>query len=582
MAAPAAVARMRSVLHDNFVAARWLDKIVESADGLLPAPPSVGPATLDIARQFVLRIETLGIVWFATGDPRYRDRARQELLAMCGLPDWGGNEFLVTAETVFGAAIGYDWLFDGLSPGEREAVAAAILTKGIAAGLSEFDHDDSAPHWTTSRTNWNLVCNGALMVAALAVAEADPEATGRLFELCRRSIAIGFSLYGPDGGWVEGPGYWHYATEYAVYLLDSLATALGEDFGLGASPGFGETGIFRLHAAGPSGKFFNFADSEEEHSGGYWLFWLAKRYHHPVDAWIERHHRKIHPMDLLWFDPRVRSATSERVSRYHRFQAIDTAMLRGGWRNLQATYLGVKGGANDAARHVHYDLGSFVLDCGGLRWAVDLGPDDYNLPGYFDAAMRSRYYRTGTLGHNTIVVNWQSQPPTARAPIIRTQFKPGLSCIVLDMSEANPGLARARRGFVLIAGSHVAIVDEIVPEAPLASVVWQMHTEAAIDLQGAAATLTQSAADTEPPARFFARIIEPAGLVFARADAAPGDPPGQKPNIGIAKLLVDLAPVEGPLRLAVFLSPVEGEFVDPEWEAFIRRPLDEWGEAPRR
>ncbi len=88
MAAPAAVARMRSVLHDNFVAARWLDKIVESADGLLPAPPSVGPATLDIARQFVLRIETLGIVWFATGDPRYRDRARQELLAMCGLPDW--------------------------------------------------------------------------------------------------------------------------------------------------------------------------------------------------------------------------------------------------------------------------------------------------------------------------------------------------------------------------------------------------------------------------------------------------------------------------------------------------------------
>src|SRR4051812_6512127 len=45
MAAPAAVARMRSVLHDNFVAARWLDKIVESADGLLPAPPSVGPAT---------------------------------------------------------------------------------------------------------------------------------------------------------------------------------------------------------------------------------------------------------------------------------------------------------------------------------------------------------------------------------------------------------------------------------------------------------------------------------------------------------------------------------------------------------
>ena len=101
---------------------------------------------------------------------------------------------------------------------------------------------------------------------------------------------------------MEGPGYWHYATQYAIYLLDSLSTALNTDLGLDTSPGLSRTGLFRLHAAGPSGKLFNFADSEDRHSGGYWLFWLAKRYRHPVDNWIEGHVEKIHPMDLLWFE----------------------------------------------------------------------------------------------------------------------------------------------------------------------------------------------------------------------------------------------------------------------------------------
>ncbi|MBV9374819.1 MAG: hypothetical protein JO320_07175, partial [Alphaproteobacteria bacterium] len=142
--------------------------------------------------------------------------------------------------------------------------------------------------------NWNLVCNGALMIAALSVAESDPKAA-HLFSLCRASISTGFGGYSPDGGWAEGPGYWHYATQYAIYLLDSLSTALGADLPLHATPGLCETGLFRLHAAGPSARLFNFADGEERHSGGYWLFWLARQYKQPVDAGIERHAGQVHP-----------------------------------------------------------------------------------------------------------------------------------------------------------------------------------------------------------------------------------------------------------------------------------------------
>jgi hypothetical protein len=44
--------------------------------------------------------------------------------------------------------------------------------------------------------------------------------------------------------------------------------ALGTDFARGDTPGLPDTGLFRLHTAGPSGKLFNFADGEERHSGG--------------------------------------------------------------------------------------------------------------------------------------------------------------------------------------------------------------------------------------------------------------------------------------------------------------------------
>ena len=42
------------------------------------------------------------------------------------------------------------------------------------------------------------------------------------------------------------------------------------------------------------------------------------------------------------------------------------------------------------AFHSNLDIGTFVLDAFGERWVVDLGADDYNLPGYFETGGRGR------------------------------------------------------------------------------------------------------------------------------------------------------------------------------------------------
>jgi len=607
MATKSAIERTRQSLHQSDIAQRWFAEVEKQAKLLLDLPPlswnwvhdaretraaplpRVRPpkslhgqaAPLDVARLFCLRVQTLGFMWLLTEDRRYCDRAKTELLAVCAFPNWIDEKFLTTAETAFGAAIGFDWLYDSLTDHERAQIVQAIVEKAIEPSLNEFDAP-RPPCWTTRAINWYLVCNGALMIAALSVAEFDPRAA-RLFSLCRDSIATGFHEYGPDGGWVEGPGYWHYATQYAIYLLDSLDTALGTYLDLDASPGLSNTGLFRLHAAGPSRNLFNFADGEEDHSGGYWLFWLAKRYGHPVDAGIELHVKKVHPMDLLWFDADGQSPSDMPTAR--RFRTAGVAMLRGSWGEPNTTYLGIKAGANDACEHGHYDLGSFVLDANGVRWAMDLGPDDYELPDYFKPEMRSRYYRTSTIGHNTIVINGECQPHDARAHIIHERFGETISFVVVDLSRAYPKAVSALRGFALIDRRYVLIVDEIRPNGCLSSVDWQMHTKAGLELGRAMATLTLPAqGEGMARPRLYLRMIDRDLANLSFGSAAPSEPPGQNSNAGIAKLVFHLEQVVQPVRLAVLLSPDPNAYATSELPPPLRGPLSGWvlpAQAPR-
>ena len=55
--------------------------------------------------------------------------------------------------------------------------------------------------------------------------------------------------------------------------------------------------------------------------------------------------------------------------------------------------------------HSHLDLGTFVLELGGVRWAVDLGKDSYGLRKYNSHLAKSprwNYLRPSNRGHNTV------------------------------------------------------------------------------------------------------------------------------------------------------------------------------------
>ena len=78
------------------------------------------------------------------------------------------------------------------------------------------------------------------------------------------------------------------------------------------------------------------------------------------------------------------------------------AFLRTGWSRDDA-WLAIKGGTG-AASHGHLDAGSFVYEARGVRWCVDLGSDNYNMPGYF-GGKRWSYFRLNNRSHNTLVID---------------------------------------------------------------------------------------------------------------------------------------------------------------------------------
>src|SRR5262249_27573030 len=198
-------------------------------------------------------------------------------------------------------------------------------------------------------------------------------------EAALKSIQLPMAEYAPDGAWAEGPAYWHYATSYNCVFLAALESALGSDYGLSQMNGFSQAGMFPLFASGPPRKIFDFADAHGEVIRAPELFWLARKFNQPAYAAYQLKVASAHPLDFVWYDPKLRDSKLDDLPLDKHFRHADVVMLRSAWNDPNALWVGFKAGDNKV-NHSHLDLGSFVLEAIGERWAIDLGSDDYNMP----------------------------------------------------------------------------------------------------------------------------------------------------------------------------------------------------------
>ena len=535
----------------------WHTNLQAQAKDIMSAAPSRyeipdGLRLLATSRRVMNRVYTLALLYHLDGEQRYAERAWQELAAAASFQDWNTRHFLDTAEMTHAFAIGYDWLYDVWTPEQRATLRQAMVEKGLTPALKLYRAHSS---WTKMHHNWNQVCNGGIGMGALALAEVEPQIAGEILHDAMESIQIAMAEFAPDGAWKEGPGYWNYATLYNVVFLAGLQTALGTDFGLSGMGAFNQTGLFPIYLTGPLGRTFNYADGGDHAIYAPQLFWLARQFKQPICAWHERRTSTPSALDVLWYDPAGTSPKAAGLPLNKCFRDAEVAVLRSDWENPQALFVGFKAGDNKA-NHSHLDLGSFVFDAAGVRWAMDLGSDDYNLPGYF-GGQRWNYYRLRAEGQNTLLINpgqGPDQDPAANTRIIRFAANRKRSFAIADLTPAYGKNARqVWRGIALLDRDKVLVQDEIQADKPV-DLWWFMHSAASVRIEndGHTATLQQLGAQLR------AEILSPPDATFQIMDAQPlptsPHPERQAKNERLRKLAIHLPAVSN-TRLAVLLVP---------------------------
>lgn len=582
-------ASLKKLITDPKVAPVY-EALRKKADALLDQPAAKyeirdGKRLLYVSREVKDHVLTLGLLYRLTGEKKYAERLWREVDAVAHFPNWNTKHFLDTAEMSFAVAIAYDWLYDDWTPAQRTTMREALVKFALQPALVLYR---AGTGFTRLHHNWNQVCNGGILNGALAIADEERELAGEILQDAIASLPLAMKNFAPDGAWAEGPSYWRYATEYNCYAIAALQTALGTDYGLSQMQGFSKTGDAPLNFTGPLGLTFNYADAHPHTSGAWQMFWLATAFNEPDYAvyQIKYAREDAHPLDLLWGaawmgrDPKMSARPLDRL-----FRADNVVYFRSAWNDPNALFVGFKGGDNKV-NHGHLDLGEFVFDARGQRWAMDVGPDDYNRPGYFGPE-RWTFYRCRAEGNNCFILNPSAEPdqsPKAVAPVEKFFTAPDRGSAVVDLSAAYAANATsARRGVAMLDRKRVLIQDEVHADKAF-DYLWFMHTEAKIEIagDGRSATLTLGGQT------LHATILQPAQARFSVMDArplptSPPEPPAAKtPVVGkptdlshIQKLTVRIDHAAD-LTLAVLLEPG-----DPSPPPAIT-PLAAWPEEASR
>lgn len=479
-------------------------ELIKRTDEIITIPTAKhyipdGIRLLSESRYALRNILHTAMAWRLTKDKKYLNRAILEMEAACSFQDWNTTHFLDTSEMSTAVAIGYDWLYQALTPEQREHYSTALTKLGLEPAREGFSGEDKA-WWTEPRNNWSQICATGLLITERALEKkGEPLHPARI--AARDILNECRAFYLPSGGYPEGPSYWHYGSIYHALGI-AVTRNDREEMAMQTPPEFEKSALFPIQLTGTSGYVFNFADSGSTagRSGiSAAQSWMVREFKDPSSVKYIRQkleqfiaypknpeqikNDRFFPLLLIWLPKETQQATQAFPldSQWQGIQPIAT--FRGSWTDPNAIYLAIKGGLCNYS-HGHMDVGSFVFESDGVRWVEDLGSDEYNLPGYFSPdEERWKIFRLNNFSHNTLVIGGKLQNIEAEtSPLTEFESKPSGGHAVIDMTPAYSGQAVKvlRRADFNRDSKTMTLSDTIT--TPKASVRWAIMTKAKIEI----------------------------------------------------------------------------------------------------
>lgn len=498
-----------------------------------------GKRLLGVSREMLYRMNMLGMVYRIEKDREILSRINDELIAVCNFSDWNPSHFLDVAEMSMAVAIAIDWTANKLPKSTIELAKTALIEKGINPSYDESSKANTG--WIKGNSNWNQVCHGGMIAAAISISEKDPELAARTISRALKYIPNALDEYGPDGAYPEGASYWDYGTSFSVMSAAMLESAFGTDFGMADYPAFMKTAVFKALCNAPSGMYYNYADCSDSRSknGDIILAWFASKT--GITTFFERERFLLPPSQmgklsrlsgagLVWVSQYTLLNESSLPTAWKGGGANPVVFFTGGKNDNFQYYFGGKGGSG-TVNHGNMDGGSFIFELNGVRWVIDPGMQSYteleesgfDLWGKCQDCDRWKLLTKNNFGHSTLTVNNQLHVVNGKTEI--TEFLEGDSPrITFDMSPAfGNNMKSVKRKFIKDSPLSLIVQDELEINHKTELITWQLLTTAVVEIIPGGAILKQDGKQlriqnlSHPTLTFSVISLNPAPHKFDRS-----------------------------------------------------------------
>ncbi len=460
------------------------------------------------------RLWNFSLLYRMTGDKKYCERAYAEALALTELEEWESRGLPMLGELSLAISVCYDWCHHVWTEGQKAALERGMLRKGMRVGLDFYNGKRSM--WRQGGVSAAKMGAGMLAMA-ITLADVYPETALRLIDRVMGGLEACFAAFSPDGGSAESVLAWEQAAKALALAVAMLQKACGSDYGFSSFPGWRATAYFPIYTETANGIWNYHACKNTSVDTSVLSFFASLNSDHDL-AWlrytqIQSGAKSVDPLDILFYQP-VNISKTPHLALDCVYRRAGLAVMRSDWTS-GANVLGLHGGCNRVSGG-DLDAGNLLLELGGERFFCETGGEE-TLP----TMLRRR-----AVGQNTLVVAPTKEPlpdqnPAASAPLLEMRSDAERAYAVVDLSDTNELLLRAKRGVLLTEKRSCAVIQDELTVAQPTEVVWSAWTKAEVVLNrsGRTAKLTQNGktmlcrlGGVGHPARFALEHFQESGL----------------------------------------------------------------------
>lgn len=300
--------------------------------------------------------------------------------------------------------------------------------------------------WETGRNNWNAVCNGNMIRAALYFIH-DRERLAKVIHKAQNGMVHYLEGFDRDGGTAEGISYWNYGFSRYAYAALLLNQYTDKKLNLLEPPIVKEIAQFPARIEMSMGKYPTFSDSSESTSCPTGLMcYLSDELELPKLRSFAAARMPETPdagslagllYGVLIAQLPTRDASAFGWEEYHFLRGVEWMISRVNARDPGSLVLVAKGGRNDEA-HNHNDVGNFIVHLNGESLLVDMGAPIYDRD-FFRSDKRYSYLSARSLGHSVPFVNGQEQcVGHFAAKDVKPSHTPKRDSLRSDIADAYP------------------------------------------------------------------------------------------------------------------------------------------------